>query len=144
MRITWSSPNLLPKKLLFIDGITRSGKSLVGPIMSSFKKSYPFQHQALLDNLMPLIKKKSINLLAAKSLLINYYNQNIYCLNISRQMNFRPDDNSSLTKNKDYKFYKKNLNKKLLFLWRVRRRWMNLPHSHRYNTTVVLLCTCVL
>jgi len=112
MRITWSSPNLLPKKLLFIDGITRSGKSLVGPIMSSFKKSYPFQHQALLDNLMPLIKKKSINLLAAKSLLINYYNQNIYCLNISRQMNFRPDDNSSLTKNKDYKFYKKNLNKK--------------------------------
>ena len=51
-----------------------------------------FQHQAILDNLMPLVKKKSIRLDAAKSLLAFYFNQNIYSLNISRGVNFRPDD----------------------------------------------------
>ena len=62
MSILWSSPDLLPKKLLFVDGITRSGKSMVSPVISSFKRSYAFQHQAILDNLMPLIRKDAITL----------------------------------------------------------------------------------
>ena len=51
-KIDWSSPDLLPKNLILIDGITRSGKSLVGPIVGSLNKVYPMQHQALLDNLI--------------------------------------------------------------------------------------------
>ncbi len=112
MSILWSSPDLLPKKLLFVDGITRSGKSMVSPVISSFKRSYAFQHQAILDNLMPLIRKDAISKSAAKSLITFYFNQNIYNLNISRQINLRPKDNSSLLNDKNYKLFKKNLKKK--------------------------------
>ena len=111
MNINWSHPNLLPKKLIFVDGVTRSGKSMVGPVISSLKGAYAFQHQAILDNLMPLLKKKSIRLDAAKSLLAFYFNQNIYSLNISREINLRPSDHSSVTKDKNYKNFLKNLKK---------------------------------
>ncbi len=111
MNINWSHPDLLPKKLVFVDGITRSGKSMAGPIISSFRGAYAFQHQAILDNLMPLLKKKSITIDAAKSLLVFYFNQNVYSLNISRGINFRPGDHSSVTKDKDYKSFVKNLKK---------------------------------
>lgn len=108
----WSSPNLLPKKLLFVDGITRSGKSMVAPVVSSYKKTYTFQHQAILDNLMPLVRKGSISHNAAKSIITLYFNQNLYNLNISRQINLRADDNSSVLNDKDYQLFKKNLKKK--------------------------------
>ena len=42
-----------------------------------------------------------------QSLLAFYFNQNIYSLNISRGVNFRPDDHSSVTKDKDYELFKK-------------------------------------
>ena len=111
-KINWSSPDLLPKNLIFIDGITRSGKSLVGPVVGSFNKVYPMQHQALLDNLMPILHQKNIQPNIVRSLLIFYFNQNIYSLNISRSVNFRPEDNSSLINTKDSYRYLENLIKK--------------------------------
>lgn len=111
-KINWSSPDLLPKNLILIDGITRSGKSLVGPIVGSFKNVYPMQHQALLDNLMPILHKKNIQNNVARSLLVFYFNQNIYSLNISRCVNFRPEDNSSLINTKDSLKHLENLTKK--------------------------------
>lgn len=111
MKNNWANPDLLPKKILFIDGITRSGKSMVGPVVSSLKKTYPFQHQAILDNLMPILDRNSISPNAVKALLTLYFNQNLYCLNISRQINLRTDDNSSILKNVNYKNFIKNLKK---------------------------------
>ena len=40
-----------------------------------------------------------------------FLNQNIYYLNISRCINLRPDDNSSIIKDKNYKKFIKNLKK---------------------------------
>ena len=54
----WSSPDLLPRQLILVDGITRSGKSLISPVIGSLEKVYPMQHQALLDHLMPILHKK--------------------------------------------------------------------------------------
>ncbi len=111
-KIDWSSPDLLPKNLILIDGITRSGKSLVGPIVGSLNKVYPMQHQALLDNLMPILHQKNIQPNIVRSLLIFYFNQNIYSLNISRCVNFRPEDNSSLINTKESYKHLENLIKK--------------------------------
>jgi len=105
----WSSPSLLPNCLIFIDGVTRSGKSMLGPVVSSFTKTYPMQQQTLLDNLLPIYKHKSISLDVIKSILNFYFNKNLYYINISREINLRPDDNSSFVNNKDYKTYLKNL-----------------------------------
>ena len=110
-RDNWSSPDLLPKQIVLVDGVTRSGKSMIGPVIGSLNKTYPMQHQDLLNNLMPILHKKKISIEAARSLLIFYFNQNVYSLNISRCVNFRPADNSSLVNVKDSKKYLKNLNK---------------------------------
>jgi hypothetical protein len=107
----WGSPSLLAKLTIFIDGVTRSGKSMLGPVVSSLTRTYPMQHQTFLDNLLPIYAKKSITLDAFKSLLNFYFNKNLYYLNISREINLRPNDNSSLVNNKDFKKYLKNLNR---------------------------------
>ena len=108
-KFNWSSPSLLPSCLIFIDGVTRSGKSMLGPVVSSFTKTYPMQQQTLLDNLLPIYKHKSIRYDVIKSILNFYFNKNIYYMNISREINLRPDDNSSFVNNKDYKKFLKNL-----------------------------------
>ena len=107
--ITWGSPSLLPKKLVFIDGVTRSGKSMLGPVVSSFTKTYPWQYQTILDRLLPVYKHKSIDHSLLTSMLNHYFNKNIYCLNISREINLRKNDFSSVVYDKDYKKYLNNL-----------------------------------
>lgn len=107
--ILWSSPSLLPKKLVFIDGVTRSGKSMLGPVVSSLSKTYPMQQQTLLDNLLPMYHNNSIKKEIISSLLNFYFNKNVYYVNISREINLRPKDNSSFVNNRDYKKYIKNL-----------------------------------
>lgn len=107
--ISWGSPSLLPKKLVFIDGVTRSGKSMLGPVVSSLTKTYPWQYQTILDSLLPVYKHKSIDHSLLTSMLNHYFNKNIYCLNISREINFRKNDFSSVVYDKDYKKYLNNL-----------------------------------
>ena len=72
-RDNWSSPDLLPKQIVLVDGVTRSGKSMIGPVIGSLNKTYPMQHQDLLNNLMPILHKKKISIEAARSLLIFYF-----------------------------------------------------------------------
>ena len=76
--ISWGSPSLLPKKLVFVDGVTRSGKSMLGPVVSSFTKTYPWQYQTILDSLLPVYKHKSIDHSLLRSMLNHYFNKNIY------------------------------------------------------------------
>ena len=108
-KIIWSSPSLLPKSLIFIDGVTRSGKSMLGPVVSSLTKTYPWQYQTILDNLMPIYKHKSISHDVLTSMLNFYFNKNIYNLNISREVNLRENDLGSFIHNKDYKEHLINL-----------------------------------
>lgn len=107
--ISWGSPSLLPKKLVFVDGVTRSGKSMLGPVVSSLTKTYPWQYQTILDSLLPVYKHKSIDHSLLTSMLNHYFNKNIYCLNISREINLRKNDLSSVVYDKDYKKYLNNL-----------------------------------
>ena len=68
-KINWTAPDLALKEILFVDGLSRSGKSLVGPIVSSFNKTYPIQHQTIIDNLIPLLENNSITKEACKTLI---------------------------------------------------------------------------
>lgn len=106
------SINLINKQILFIDGLSRSGKSLLGPIVGSFKKTYPMQHQNLIDNLLQLLQLNLVNTNVCKSLINIFLNESIYYLNLSRGVNFRPTDNSSVLKDRNYKLFIKNLSRK--------------------------------
>tara|TARA_B100001248_G_C27350110_1_gene440889 strand:+ start:346 stop:1326 length:981 start_codon:yes stop_codon:yes gene_type:complete len=106
------SISLINKQILFIDGLSRSGKSLLGPIIGSLKKTYPMQHQNLIDNLLQLLQLNLVNIKVCKSLINIFLNESIYYLNLSRCVNFRPRDNSSVLKDKNYKLFIKNLSRK--------------------------------
>ena len=70
------------------------------------------QHQNLIDNLLQLLQIKLVSESVCKSLINIFLNEGIYYLNLSRGVNFRPEDNSSVLKNKNYKLFIKNLTKK--------------------------------
>lgn len=108
----WSSPDLITKKILFIDGLTRAGKSMVGPVVSSLSKTYPMQSQEFIDKLMPILSKKEIDKNIVRSLIVSFINQNIYNINISRSINLRPGDYTSFVNDKNYLNFIKNLKKK--------------------------------
>ena len=108
----WSSPDLIQKKILLIDGITRSGKSMIGPVIASFRNTYPMQYQYLIDNLMPIFSRGEINKNVTKALISLYFNREVYELNISRNINFRRNDVSSIFRDKNKNLFIKNLKKK--------------------------------
>ena len=85
---------------------------MVGPIVSSLNKKYPLQSQEIIDRLIPVLSKQEIDLNIAKSLIIFFINQNIYNINISRFINLRPNDYSSVLNDKNYNNFIKNLKKK--------------------------------
>ena len=70
------------------------------------------QHQNLIDNLLQLLQLNLVNTNVCKSLINIFLNESIYYLNLSRGVNFRPADNSSVLKDKNYKLFIENLSRK--------------------------------
>tara|TARA_Y100001970_G_C14226793_1_gene856168 strand:+ start:1850 stop:2809 length:960 start_codon:yes stop_codon:yes gene_type:complete len=97
--------NILTEKLLFLGGVTRSGKSFLCPIISSFKKTEMFICDSVAENVYYLNFLKMIDNDHAKFLFKYIYNERIYNLNIGRNLNTRKSDYSSITKNKDKNLY---------------------------------------
>lgn len=89
-----------PKNLIIISGLTRSGKSLICPIISSLQNCEKFELNYNLEKLMYLRYNKKISH-EIFSYLFNYnINQDCYNLKISRKVNFRYDDFTSIWKSK--------------------------------------------
>ena len=74
-------------------------------------------YQNLIDNLLQLLQIKLVSESVCKSLINIFLNESIYYLNLSRGVNFRPEDNSSVLKDKNYKLFIKNLTKKEATKW---------------------------
>ena len=112
MKNYFTSPDLIKTPFLIIDGLTRSGKTLIAPIVSSLTKTYQFQFLNNIDRIVTLLFHKKISIEAASSLIKIDINEGLYNLNISRNINLRPDDASSILQNINSKQYIKNLSKK--------------------------------
>ena len=103
------SNNLKKPKLVFIDGLTRTGKSLLSGIIPSFKN---FEHLDFANELELLLSSyhcKKIKFDYLKSHLHKYFLEKAYNKLISRSVNFRPDDQTGV---KNYAFtniYQKRL-----------------------------------
>jgi len=100
----------LAQKILFLDGLSGSGKSLVGPIITSLKKSEYWVYDHLFEEIVVLLANNKIDLNSAQSLLRIHADMNIYNLTIGRNVNFRPNDHSGV----DYGVMRKEFNKRLL------------------------------
>lgn len=97
--------NVLTGKLIFLGGVTRSGKSFLCPIVSSFKKTEMFICNSTAENIYYLNYLKMINDECAYYLFKHIYNEKIYNLNIGRDLNRRKFDYSSINKFKNLKIY---------------------------------------
>jgi len=87
--------------IIFITGMTRSGKSLLCPIVSSFENTEKVNVNFFLEQVPILNYLGEINDSASKFLLQSGINRMVYDNFIGRNSNFRPDDYTSVWKYKE-------------------------------------------
>ena len=99
------SINLVSSNFVFIGGLTRSGKSFLCPIISSFKKAEMFLVDSNIENISYLNALNKISFESAKYLVQLNLNERAYNLFLSRNVNFRQSDYSSVLNSKNFKEY---------------------------------------
>lgn len=100
-------PNLklFTSNLVFIGGVTRSGKGFLCPIASSFEKFEMFFMSSIAENISYIDKLKRINPKYSSFLIKLIFNDIIHNLNIGRNINLRKTDYTSILKFKTPKMY---------------------------------------
>jgi len=91
--------------LLFIDGITRSGKSMLSGIIPSLKKMEHIQFSTELEMIISGLSLGALTPDYARAFLRIYFNERSYNLQLSRNVNFRPDDQTGIDNYPEPKIY---------------------------------------
>lgn len=104
--------NLVPKKILIVTGLMRSGKGLACPIISSLNNCEKFNLNYTLEKLLYLRFEKKISSEIFSYFFNSEVNQDSYNLKIGRQVNFRYSDFTSIWKNKNPSIFFKRMRKK--------------------------------
>jgi len=86
----------LAKNIIFIDGISRTGKFFLGKVVSGFKKMEYLQYAPVLEHISFIQRLGCINEDAAISLLQANVDEHTYNMRIGRNLNLRFDDASSI------------------------------------------------
>ena len=87
--------------IVFISGLTRSGKAILCPIVSSFEKVEKVNVNFFLEQVPQLEYTEMLSKETAQYLLRSGMNLMVYDNAIGRNANFRPDDYTSVWKYKD-------------------------------------------
>ena len=95
----------LAKNVVLVDGISRTGKLLLGSLISSLDKMEHLEFGENFEYILPAIKLKKLKLDFGHSYLNNYLNMLIYNKYISRNVNFRPNDRTGIDRSKNPKIY---------------------------------------
>ena len=96
MPIKFTRKHILTKNIALIDGQSGSGKSLIGPIISSLSNSEHWLHDHVIEETIILLLFKKIQIDAARSILGVQADLDLYNLFIGRDVNFRDKDTSSV------------------------------------------------
>lgn len=92
----------LIQKVVFVDGITRSGKSMVAPMFRSSDLFDPLIFSYDLEYVMAGLISEQVNLDFARSFFIKVINERIYDAALGRNFNFRKGEISSVDKMLNY------------------------------------------
>ena len=98
------------EKITFISGLTRSGKSILCPIVSSFRNHEMFIMNSVAENILHLNLCKNIEDDVAKHLIKFTFNERFHDLTIGRNLNLKVGDYTSVKKHIKFKDYKKRIN----------------------------------
>ena len=102
---------LISKNIIFVDGLSRTGKALLSNLLLGYDKVSSIQFINILEQLMPLYINGEMTKDAISSFLKIHFNENFYNYKLSRNINFRYDDLTSIYNHKDHKEFHKNLDK---------------------------------
>jgi hypothetical protein len=91
--------------VLFVDGITRSGKFWLGNLLIHFDRMEHIQHHPAMDVCVHMNRLGMINDKAAAVMLRNEAQSHVYEMAIGRNINFRAADSSSVYKNPNFQTY---------------------------------------
>ena len=103
--IKLSSKKSLYNQVLFLDGMARAGKFLLGKICSHFERVEYFQNIPTLEHIPILNNFDLIEKSAAKSMMQVILDHAIYDMSIGRGLNQRSADSSSITHSFEYQHY---------------------------------------
>lgn len=109
MKMQYGLIENIAKNVVFIDGITRSGKTMFSSILPSFERMEQIQFYTFLEHIIPAFSLGSIDQSLAGSLLRTNMNELAYNLLLSRNVNFRYDDKTGVHNYKDPELYVKRL-----------------------------------
>ena len=104
-KIQYYPLKLITKNVVLIDGISRTGKLLLGSLICSFNKMEHLEFGEIFEHLLPAVKFQKVDKKFAKAFIHNYLNQLIYNKYISRNVNFRPNDRTGIMQSRNPKIY---------------------------------------
>tara|TARA_B100001123_G_scaffold135361_2_gene157005 strand:- start:11466 stop:12464 length:999 start_codon:yes stop_codon:yes gene_type:complete len=95
----------LAKNIVFIDGMSGSGKSMIAPVLSSCKRGELWMLDHIFEYSLIMHSLDSMSLNATETLMKIYIDHDSYHLMIGRNINYRETDDSSAQKNGLYERY---------------------------------------
>ncbi len=99
----------IARNLVLIDGVARSGKSMLTGTLPSLENMEIMHFYTLLEFIVPSMAFHKIETDAAKSIIRIHMNELAYNLKLSRGVNFRPGDHSGVAQYKDPAIYESRL-----------------------------------
>jgi hypothetical protein len=97
------------KEIIFVDGLTRVGKSMLNTLLTGFDKlSIPLFIEPL-EQMIPLVKTGDLSNAAFSSLIRLHLNERFYNYYLSRNLNFRKGDLTSIYNSSSPDFYLEQL-----------------------------------
>ena len=109
LRVEMVRPQRLAEQVVFIDGFSSSGKSVLAPIVASLERSelwlldHSFEYQCTLDHFDQIDRK------AAAMMVQLHADLALYNVAIARNTNFRDGDDSGVTPNLQLERYRQRL-----------------------------------
>ena len=103
---------LITNKIVFADGISRTGKAILSNLLLGFEEMSSVQFINPFEQLMPMYINDKITKDAMSGFLRLFFNENFYNYKLSRNVNFRYDDLTSIYNTNNPTEFHKNLSKK--------------------------------
>ena len=91
-------PDYLDNKVLIVDGLVGGGKGLMSAITGSLPRVEMWLHKPNIDQLCAIKHMGEITSSGAEALLKSWFDEYFYCLSITRNLNIRLSDLSSISK----------------------------------------------
>ena len=106
---TFHSGENLAKNIVVIDGITRSGKSVLSHVIGTFENTEHIQFYYPLEHLMSGVALGSVEMDFAKAFLTSQLNELVYNSMLGRNVNFRASDQTGVPNHPRFEMYKTRL-----------------------------------